>query len=133
MSLGVLQNVLQNVPFRVLLLCCFGCAHNHSTKTFGTERSPKTFGTTGRGTPKAFAQPQNGSAKRMRCGGGCRWQKGYGEARGRRGLQSRARKGEGRRGHEGTRDQGSARAGGEGGCPKQPKPKQASGTEGQPP
>ena len=70
MSLGVLQSVLQNVPFRVLFLCCFGCAHN---------TSPKTFGATGRGTLKAFAQPQNGSAKRSPEGAGCRWRQGCGE------------------------------------------------------
>ena len=49
------------------------CAPKHSPKTFGTKRSPKTFGATGRGTLKAFAQPQNGSAKRRAEGAGCRW------------------------------------------------------------
>ena len=69
------------------------------------------MGTTGRGTLKAFGQPQNGSDKRRAEGGGCRWLRGNGEARGRRGLQSRARKGEGRRGHTGTRDLGSTALG----------------------
>ena len=64
-------------------MCRVVCAPKRSPKTFSAKRSPKTFSATGRGTLKAFAQPQNGSAKRRAEGGGCRWLRGEGEARGR--------------------------------------------------
>ena len=54
-------------------MCRVVCAPKHSPKTFGAKRSPKTFDATGRGTLKAFAQPQNGTAKRSPKGAGCRW------------------------------------------------------------